>query len=369
MALLTQIEVINLVDALISSGIDTGANRGALMQFIDPHYVALLPSGNLPAAQLLQDIGRMNQVERLANGDVPLQIYLLNATVLLGGSPQQLEVVKSTLNLVIQRATGAPRIDTDPEKIPETKEAIVHTDDTVTFAFMENGTKAALAVMKLRVPAFENGQPRKLQNGVQAVAQGTGWLLTGSLVMTNHHVIKARKEGEPAASDADLRMQAENTKGILDFDDDQLEGTQIAATGLEAWDKQLDYAIIRVPATGRQPLSRAANAIRFSTDPIPVNIIQHPGGRGKRYGIRNNLVSASTDKELRYFTDTETGSSGAPVLNDQWEVVALHRASTYISNVQFQGKSTAYVNIGTHLTAIIADINQRFPALAAEIGL
>lgn len=99
-----------------------------------------------------------------------------------------------------------------------------------------------------------------------------------------------------------------------------------------------------------------------------MNIIQHPGGRSKRYGIRNNLLSAANDNELRYFTDTETGSSGSPVFDDRWEVVGLHRASSYVENVQFQGKPTAYVNVGTQLTAIVADLRARYPALAAEIG-
>src|SRR5688572_15547896 len=140
MAILKQAEVIKLIDAFIASGIDYNASRGALMQFIDPHYVALLPTGNPPATQMLQDIGRMNQAERIANGDIPLEIFLLNATLLLGPTAQ-VEVIREMLSLVTQRANGAPVID--PEKIPEAKEAIIHHDDTVTFSFMENGTRAA----------------------------------------------------------------------------------------------------------------------------------------------------------------------------------------------------------------------------------
>jgi V8-like Glu-specific endopeptidase len=102
---------------------------------------------------------------------------------------------------------------------------------------------------------------------------------------------------------------------------------------------------------------------------VPVNIIQHPGGRSKRYGIRNNLVSASTATELRYFTDTESGSSGSPVFNDQWQVVALHRASIYVAQVEFQGKTTAYVNVGTHLSAILDDLRAHHPSIAAEVGV
>lgn len=96
-------------------------------------------------------------------------------------------------------------------------------------------------------------------------------------------------------------------------------------------------------------------------------MLGHPRGRSKRYGIRNNLVSGGTDTDLRYFTDTEFGSSGSPVCNDRWEVVALHRGATYVEGVQFQGKPTAYVNVGTHLEVILKDIGDRFPELAKRL--
>lgn len=365
MAFLTQAEIANVITALIGSGLDTAGSREALFQFVSKQYVSILPKNGVPNVQLLTDLGHMNNVERLADGTVPLQIYLQNASLLLSGMQEQ-KVIRAALDQVNHRATGAPRID--PAQIPETKEKIVHRDDMVTFAFMEAGVKAAAAVMKLRVPRFENGQPRKLASGAQMYYLGTGWLLTDSLLMTNHHVINARNEGEANAPADDLRRQSEGTEVLLDFDADGVEGTELAAQALEIWDPQLDYAILRIPATGRAPLRRAAAAIQLGNEPVPVNIIQHPGGRSKRFGIRNNLVSASTATELRYFTDTEGGSSGSPVLNDKWEVVALHRASAYVSDVQFQGKATAYVNLGTHLSAIADDLRARNAAIAAEIG-
>ena len=365
MPLLSHKEILDVIEALIGSGLDTAANRGALFQFINPKYVAVIPHAGVPAAQLLNDLGHMNNVERLANGDIPLQIYLQNSALLLSGMEKQQSVIRAALDQVSHKATGAPRLD--PAKIPETQEKIIHQDDMVPYAYMEGGVKAASSVMKLRVPRYEDGKPRMLPSGGPMIYLGTAWLLTESLAITNHHVINARNEGEADALEADLRRQAQGTLALLDFDADGLAGTEITATSLVAWSKSLDYAVLRLPATGRAPLARAAAPIQMGNDPIPVNIIQHPGGRSKRYGIRNNLVSASTETDLRYFTDTERGSSGSPVFNDMWEVVALHRASTYVSNVQFQGKSTAYVNVGTHISAIMNDLSARYAALAAEM--
>lgn len=57
-----------------------------------------------------------------------------------------------------------------------------------------------------------------------------------------------------------------------------------------------------------------------------VNIIQHPNGEPKQLAIRNNQVVDELELFLHYQTDTDPGSSGAPVFNDQWEVVALHHS-------------------------------------------
>ena len=61
------------------------------------------------------------------------------------------------------------------------------------------------------------------------------------------------------------------------------------------------------------------------------------------------------------------GSSGSPVFDDQWRVVALHRGSTMVTNVQFQGKSVAYVNVGTQLAAIQADLKANYANLWTKI--
>jgi endonuclease G len=62
-----------------------------------------------------------------------------------------------------------------------------------------------------------------------------------------------------------------------------------------------------------------------------VTIIQHPNGDEKYIAIRENKVIKIGDKVdverdnlLWYASDTAQGSSGAPVLNDSWQVVALH---------------------------------------------
>ena len=55
-----------------------------------------------------------------------------------------------------------------------------------------------------------------------------------------------------------------------------------------------------------------------------LNVIHHPAGERKRASIRFNRMVSEDDLWVRYERDTREGSSGAPVFNDQWEMVALH---------------------------------------------
>jgi hypothetical protein len=72
-----------------------------------------------------------------------------------------------------------------------------------------------------------------------------------------------------------------------------------------------------------------------------------------RVALRNNLITDVDDTTLRHFTDMLIGSSGSPVLDDGWRVVALHRGAVDVKGVRFQGRPTAVVNVGTQIAAIL----------------
>ncbi len=366
MALLKENEIHDLLNALVSSGLDLAEERRAFIQGIDPHYVGVLPKMGSSIGQIMTDVSQMNQVERLTTGQIPLEIYLRNASFFLKNRPEE-EIIRAALDNITHKASGAPRVV--PQQ-PDILQQVIHRDDTVSFAFMEAGLKAATSTIKLKITSYLNGQPRTMQGGQKMMFQGTGWLISKGLVVTNHHVINARREGEAKASNNDLKVQVANMIGQFDYDAEGIVPVDVNFVSLEAWNLDLDYAVVRLQnATQRQELLLNKQAIVVGTDPVPVNIVQHPNGMPKRYGIRNNLMHFANNVELRYFTDTDNGSSGAAVMDDKWTVVGLHRGSSFLRNVQFQGKPTAYVNIGTAITAVINDIKTQHVPLATELGL
>jgi len=368
MEYLRQGRILEFIEALIRAHINYTLSRPAFLAHINPYWIAGIMGATpgLPdTAQLAIDLGKLNQTERLSDGTVPLQIWLRNAILLTTGTEES-KIFLRSLDDLTHRVTGSPRID--PTTLPEHKEVIVLQDDMLPFNFLERGAIVGASVARLAIPRFENGVQRML-GANPLLYVGTGWVIAPNLLITNHHVVNARNEGESPAASEDLKRQASHAATRFDFNSEGVHVEENHIESVEAWDPALDYAILRVTGLTRPPLERVTVPLRKSESDsyIPVNIIQHPEGTPKKIAIRNNLVTASTENELRYFTDTKQGSSGSPVLDDQWRVVALHRGSTVAENVKFQGRDVAWVNFGTHIPSIIDHVKRTFPAVANQI--
>ncbi|HIK07175.1 MAG TPA: trypsin-like peptidase domain-containing protein [Trichormus sp. M33_DOE_039] len=55
-------------------------------------------------------------------------------------------------------------------------------------------------------------------------------------------------------------------------------------------------------------------------------IIQHPKGKRKQIVLNDNEVNSLYKNYVRYQADSDYGSSGSPVFNTRWQLVALHHA-------------------------------------------
>jgi hypothetical protein len=364
---------LNELKEITLAAVDSGLielDRGLRMQGISKPFALGLKRENNLLDQFQLDLGTINDVERLDGGQVPLLQFLENLAyqAKLRGR-KEADVFERLANRVGNRARGIPQLP-DPAQLPEKtqKEAIVGIDDMVDFPFLAAGAEAGGSVARITVPRFENGVAISTNNGSPWVMRGTAWVLGPQLLVTNHHVLNARRNEEGSAATADFERQGKESLVEFDYDTGR-DPVPAKVESVVALSKDLDYAVFKIgDEVQRPPLRLATKKIILSaTSYLPVNIIQHPRGLHKRVAFRNNLVSRADNDTIRYFTDTDIGSSGSPVCDDSWQVVALHRGARYVEGVNFQGKSTAYVNFGTQIQAICEDLKVKNPALHANL--
>lgn len=203
---------------------------------------------------------------------------------------------------------------------------------------------------------------------------GSGFMISPRLFITNQHVLPNAKAALGATITFDHELdEMGRPRPVTSF---TLDPGTFALFSNEV---ELDYAVIAVgsrvsgPGTldefGYCALSNAPDkhAIGMST-----NIIQHPLGQRKLISIRNNLLVVRTATTLLYETDTQVGSSGSPVFNDDWEVVALHHyGEPFLRKVDDNGKPVpAEVNEGIRISALVEDLlKRRREVPAASVGL
>lgn len=345
-------------------------DRAIRLATINRPFVLGMQLGPTPLDQFNLELVALNMVERLEGGQVPLEIFLENIAFRLKLLTRpEAKVFAKYANVVHNRASGVAQLPA-PSGVPEVqrKEAIVGVNDMVAFEFLAAGAEAGKSVARLLVPRFENGVAVRERSGAPWLMQGTGWMIGPDLLITNHHVINARRDGEMDASATDFDRQGRETAVEFDYE----TGKTAVATGVQAviaYSRDLDYAVLRLNnGTGRQPLKLLGERVVVqATTYLSVNIIQHPRGMLKQIAFRNNLVSGADQNTVRYFTDTDYGSSGSPVFDDAWEVVALHRGAVYADNVSYQGKDTAYVNFGSQIQSILDDLGNKDAAVHASI--
>ena len=87
-----------------------------------------------------------------------------------------------------------------------------------------------------------------------------------------------------------------------------------------------------------------------------VNIVQHPKGRRKEVAVQQNQISGLFPTRVRYTTDTEPGSSGSPVFDNQWDLMAIHHAGGEYSDGRWKN------NQGVRIDKIVADLQANHAA-------
>ncbi|MBT2416570.1 trypsin-like peptidase domain-containing protein [Streptomyces sp. ISL-22] len=241
-----------------------------------------------------------------------------DAGVTFPDSPEALAARAARLldRQAVPAALAVEAIRGEPLAAPAAYERILGVSKELqAWSFLPRGARAARTIA--RISTRENGRELPI---------GTGFLVSPSLLMTNHHVLPDAGAARQCFLEFDAQVTVDNTPQSptrLELDPD----------GFFTADERLDFALVLVgPGPDRRPPGETFGWNRLSAQlgklviGEPVNVIGHPMGRLKEIAVRDNMLQVRLDDFLHYKTDTEPGNSGSPVYNDQWEVVALHHS-------------------------------------------
>ncbi|HVJ81903.1 MAG TPA: serine protease, partial [Planctomycetia bacterium] len=207
--------------------------------------------------------------------------------------------------------------DLKPEEMddPTVERVLGETADFLSIDFFERAMAASRAVGRIVT-----------RLGPGRIGYGTGFLVSPQLLMTNHHVFKNRDMAARSTLELAYQIAAGARRP-------EQKSFVVRPDRFFLNDAELDFALVAVEPEN----SEGAKLADFGHLPLiadegkaiigdPLNIVQHPAGRLKQVVLRENGLEKVLDLFLHDRGDTEPGSSGSPVFNDQWEVVGLHHS-------------------------------------------
>jgi V8-like Glu-specific endopeptidase len=333
---------------------DSVEGRSALLIGLPSNITAALNRSSSAIVDVTNIITQLDRLGRLRDtGERPLIIVAENALRQVNGTD-----VGRTIEEIVQELGHHYGGDPPSEDLLPIPEILVFADrdERLPYSFVEKALQVGKSVTRLQVPRIFDGS---FQEG--DYVYGTGWVVAPGLLFTNQHVVAARTTDEPPASRADRQAQAESAVAWFDYYIEGGSRTQSRCTELVCSDAVLDYALVRLEDVAqvgdRQPLPIMPQLLVLRRG-NRLNIVQFPRGGSLRYAIRNNyyIGTGSTSDYLRYLTDTEPGSSGSPVLNDNWQVVGMHHAYRQVPEEQCKGEMIKYHNQGIVIHSILAHV-------------
>jgi endonuclease G, mitochondrial len=196
-------------------------------------------------------------------------------------------------------------------------ERIIQGNDLVGINYLAKGTQAARPVCRIQLR----------DAGGNVIGFGSGFLVAPGVLLTNHHVFATGLESRHSVADFDfeLDVRGQDRPAVhFGFDPNRFFYAN----------KELDFALVAVqprsidgarelkdwgwlPLDGRSGKSDVGEYL---------TIVQHPSGERKQVVVRENKLLKFDGDVIWYATDTVGGSSGAPVFNRFWQVVALHHS-------------------------------------------
>ena len=235
---------------------------------------------------------------------------------------------------VTSAALATKKSRTFADAITDPKEKLVGANNLRPISFLEKGIQISRSVAHITIPG-------------EGVA--TGFLISEDVLLTNNHVFAT--EGDALKAIVRFNYQHDLEGNLLQTEEFQCDPLDLFHTNGAG----LDYTIVRIKGSpgfkwGYIHLSKKGSMHKGSD----VLIIQHPGGLPKQIALTDNEVMYKDTTIIQYLTDTMPGSSGSPVFDDRWRLVALHHSGGWIPEPT--SNSTHFRNEGIRISAIMDDM-------------
>ncbi|MES2044603.1 MAG: serine protease [Pseudomonadota bacterium] len=239
---------------------------------------------------------------------------------------------------------GVPHFLSASDQVTEAEALLFHDDLTIEF-----GRLSWLAEVLGRLRTLGSGVCKLTTHVGSAKQYGTGFRIGANALLTNWHVVHF--------------LDADATIGTAEFgfeDDGKGGGAASRAYPCDmasvVSNEADDWAVIRVatPLPRNIPILSLAGA----ADPVvgdPAFIIQHPNGERKRVAYTRNQITTFDARAVHYLSDTQSGSSGSPVLDADGRLIGLHRAGGRPQEVA--GQMPLRKNEGVRIPCILAGLD------------
>lgn len=228
------------------------------------------------------------------------------------------------------------------DSLADVQEEIIGEDTLRHIYILNLALEAEKAVVHLRTPK----------------GMGTGFAIAPNLLMTNNHVIPSRETAEKTEYTFNYQLD-------INGKECQIQTVHALPEGAFYTNAELDYTVVTLkdaPNFGN-PLILKSKQMRRDDR---VAIVQHPGGHLKKISMQNNFVAYADNKVVQYTTSTLPGSSGSPVFDDEFKVIAIHHSGGMLTEPSTQRRYLR--NAGTSAIALLKDLQANAPEIYARLA-
>jgi len=226
---------------------------------------------------------------------------------------------------------GPDQVDPEFEKVMGTRPTFL------PISFLETGLERAKSVVRVVCPG----------------GFGSGFLIRDNLLITNHHVISNEDQARKTKVECNYQLTAGGLSAPVETY--KLSPDEVFATS--PMDEGDDWTVVRVEGDPNSKWGSLALAPAEVKAEDYVQIVQHPSGEPKQVALYHNVVAFANDDRVQYLTDTLPGSSGSPVFDKGWRLVALHHSGGWITEPG--SKSVYFRNEGIHVNALLRGLQTR----------